>query len=244
MEAGTWLLLVLAALCFGVSKAGFSGVSLIAVFICADVFGAKESLGVVLPLLIMADFIVYPAFRKHGSWSEVWKLLPPALVGMGIAVCILTDVSNSTMRVMIGCIILVLVALQLMRSFYREKIEALAASRSFGYGVASAGGVATVLANAAGPIFKLYLLSIRMPKMELVGVSARFFLLVNLLKLPLNAGLNLMSKETLMINLYLLPALVIGIYGGKWLLGKVSQKHFEWLVVIFALTAGVKMVWL
>lgn len=243
MTVEIWMWLIFAALCFGISKAGFSGVSLVAVFIFADVFGAKESLGIVLPLLIMADFIVYPAFRKHGSWAQVWKLMHPALVGMGLAIWILSDVSNDFMRKIIGVIILALVTLQILRSFYKEKIEALAKTGGFGFGVASAGGVATVLANAAGPIFKLYLLSLKMPKMELVGVSARFFLLVNLLKLPLNAGLDLMSKDTLMINLYLAPAVAAGIFGGKWLLTKVSQKVFEYLVVFFALVAGIRMVW-
>ena len=59
-----WLLVILAAYCIGVSKAGFAGISLISVFILAELLGAKESLGFALPMLIIADLLVYPAFRK------------------------------------------------------------------------------------------------------------------------------------------------------------------------------------
>jgi hypothetical protein len=70
---------LLGAVCVGLAKSGFTGISLVSVFLFADLFGAKTSVGLVLPLLIIADLTVYPAFREHGSWKPVWKLLPPAL---------------------------------------------------------------------------------------------------------------------------------------------------------------------
>jgi uncharacterized membrane protein YfcA len=56
---------------------------LITIAVFTDLFGAKEQAGLALPLMIFADLIVYPVFRKHGSWKEVWSLLPAALVGIG-----------------------------------------------------------------------------------------------------------------------------------------------------------------
>ena len=58
------VLALVAALCIGVSKAGFGGVSMISVFLLADVYGAKASVGIALPLLIVADLTVYPLFRQ------------------------------------------------------------------------------------------------------------------------------------------------------------------------------------
>ena len=39
----------------GASKAGFSGLGLVAVVVFASIFGARDSTGVVLPMLVIAD---------------------------------------------------------------------------------------------------------------------------------------------------------------------------------------------
>lgn len=241
MPTETMLLLAISALCIGISKAGFSGVSLIAVYLLAQTFGAKESLGIALPMLILADLIVYPAFRKHGSWKQVWPVIFPALIGMTLAFILLPYLPNNVMKPIIGVIILAMALIQILRKFYAKEIEKMAQSTSFRYASVSSGGIATVLANAAGPIFQLYFLTIKLPKMELIGVCARFFLVANLIKLPLNAQLNLINKETIIINLYLAPILAIGIFAGKKFLHRIPQKNFESLILIFAMIAGIRL---
>lgn len=236
-----WILIVFAAFCIGFSKAGFSGISLISVFILADIFGAKESIGIALPMLIIADLLVYPAFRKYASWKSVWLLTWPALIGMGIGICVLGSVDNSAMRKIIGAIILTMAGLQCVSRLRPAAFHQLALTRGFGIFAGTAGGVATVLANAAGPIMQLYMVSRRMDKMELIGVGARFFLVINLMKLPLNAGFNLITRETLLINLILAPAIALGVFGGKKLITVIPQRVFEATVVLFALAAGVRL---
>ena len=236
-----WCLAALAAFCIGISKAGFSGVSLISVFILADVFGAKQSLGFALPMLIMADLMVYPAFRKYASWKSVWVLTWPALVGMGLGLLVLENVNNFTMRRVIGAIILLMVSLQTVGRLNPDGFYKLALTKKFGFFFGTTGGLATVLANAAGPIMQIYMLSRRMEKMELIGVGARFFLVINFLKLPLGAGMNLITSQTLLANLMLAPAIALGVFGGKKLLGKIPQKVFEFTVISFAVIAGIKL---
>ena len=87
-------------------------------------------------------------------------------------------------------------------------------------------------------VIQLFLVSRRFDKMDLVGVGARFFLLVNLLKVPLNAGLDLITPTSLLENLKLLPAVWIGIVGGKALLKHVPQRLFEWMIIAFAVVAA------
>ena len=236
------IVLAISAFFIGVSKAGFSGVSLISVFLLAENFGAKQSLGVALPMLIMADLLVYPAYRKYGSWGPVWKFLWPALIGIGFAIWGLKSFSNETVRTVIGVIILSMVGMQLLRKWAPVFFEKMVHSHSFGIAAGVSGGVATMMANAAGPIMQLYLLSRRMPKMDLMGVGARFFLLVNLLKLPLSAGLSLMNWQSLKWNFIMFPIVTFGVVLGKKLLVKVPQKAFEAMVVVFALIAGLRLV--
>ena len=232
---------LLAALCIGLSKAGFSGISMVAVVLLAEIYGSKASVGLALPLLIAADLMAYPAFLKHGSWRPVWRLLGPALLGIALGWWVLDVISETTARRVIGGCVLVMVVLQALRRWQAVAFDRLAESRGFGLGAGVLGGFATMLANAAGPVIQLYLMARKLPKMELIGIGARFFLLINLIKVPLNARLALITTDSLVDNLRLLPAVAVGIFGGKWLLRHVPQVAFEWMIVIFATLAGLRM---
>jgi uncharacterized membrane protein YfcA len=77
--------------------------------------------------------------------------------------------------------------------------------------------------------------------MELLGIGARFFLLVNILKLPLSGSLNLITPATLQDNLKCLPGVIAGIVIGKWLIVRVPQRAFEWMVIGFSIIAGCRL---
>lgn len=241
LELLPFILALIGAFCIGMSKAGFSGISLVAVAIFADQFGASPSVGIALPLLIIADLTVYPAFRKHGSWSRVWKLLPPTLVGIAIGYFALDRIAEDSARTVIGGIILMMLILQVWRKVRPEAFQKMADSREFGIAAGGVGGVATMMANAAGPVIQLYLLSRAIPKMELLGIAARFFLLVNLIKVPLGAGLNIVNSHSLWIDLWLAPAVVIGVFVGKAVVHRVPQHVFEGLIIGFALLASIRL---
>lgn len=239
----TWFYLValLAAFCIGLSKAGFSGVSMVSVVLLADLYGARESVGLALPLLIAADLMAYPAFRAHGSWKPVWRLLGPALVGLLAGWWMLGWIDNAMARRVIGGCVLLMVALQIARGRAPQVFDRWVESRGFGASAGVFGGFATMLANAAGPVIQLYLMARRVPKMELIGIGARFFLLINLLKVPLNARLALITPDSLWENARLLPGVVLGIFGGRWLIRHVPQAAFEWMIVGFAILAGFRL---
>ena len=53
----------------GFSKTGFPGLAMVNVLIMAELFGAKASVGIIVPMLIVCDLTVYPMFRntRHGG---------------------------------------------------------------------------------------------------------------------------------------------------------------------------------
>jgi len=237
-----YALALLAALCIGLSKSGFSGISLISVVLFADLYGAKPSVGLVLPLLIAADLMAYPAFRRHGSWQPVWKLLPPTLVGLLAGWWLLGSLDDRMLRRAIGAAILLMVAVQALRRVKPETFDRWAHSPGCGTEAGLLGGFATMLANAAGPVVQLYLMARRVPKMDLIGTGARFFLLINLIKVPLNAQLATITEASLWENAKLLPAVAAGIFGGRWLIHHVPQRAFEWMIVGFSTLAAARLI--
>jgi uncharacterized membrane protein YfcA len=111
--------------------------------------------------------------------------------------------------------------------------------------VASVGvlaGFTTLIANAAGPLMAVYLLALRLPKLEFIGTSAVYFLLLNLFKVPFMVDLGLITGSSLWVNLLLAPAVWIGALIGRWLVQRINQRWFEILTLGFTAVAGLRLV--
>lgn len=230
------------AMFIGMAKAGLSGCGLVSVLLFAEAFGAKVSTGVVLPLLIVADFMGYCLLRKGGRWAQIIPLVPPAILGVVAGWWLLDRLDNHLARHVIGWLIIGLLALKLLLDWQRDRLDELQRHPIFVGFLGVAAGVATMLANAAGPVMTVYLLAQRLEKKDFLGVFTRFFLFINLIKVPFSAQIGLINGPSLMTNLVLLPALVAGIWIGWRLVRVMSQKVFEWVVFAFALVAAVRLV--
>ncbi len=240
----TWLAIGLACLgafSLGISKTGFPGLAIVNVLIIAEIFGAKNSVGIILPLLVVCDIVVLPLFWKHATWKMIWPLVPVTFAAIVGAWFLLDAINDLTARRVIGGIILLMFALQLIREFKKEFLEHLPDSRVFRWISCLLIGVSTMLANAAGPVYSIYALVHKMPKMLFLGVGARFFLLVNIFKMPFLGQLDLINPESLRLNLILLPALIAGIFLGRKVIHLVPQRTFEILLYAFSAIAGLRM---
>lgn len=234
-DPSIWLLAVLGAVCIGLSKSGLSGTATLNVVLMAKAFGAKESVGLVLPLLIAADFMGVWINRHGGSWKKILPMAPPAILGVVAGWFLLAHIDNAAARVTIGWIILALLAFKLLLDLKKQDLLALTEHHGFTWTMGLGAGVTTMLANAAGPVMTVYLLAQRLEKKEHLGVFTRFFLFINLFKVPFSAQLGIINGPSLMTNLVLLPAVILGILMGWQILKRLPQKPFEW--VLFILTA-------
>jgi uncharacterized membrane protein YfcA len=79
-------------------------------------------------------------------------------------------------------------------------------------------------------------------KKEHLGVFSRFFLFINLFKVPFSADLGIINPRSLATNLVLLPCVVVGILLGWQILKRIPQKPFEWTLFILTLIAAIWLV--
>lgn len=235
------LLCLCAALCVGLSKSGFPGISLLTVALMAEAFPPRESTGILLPLLIFGDLCAVHTFQKHTLWKEIIKLLPCTLLGVAAGFFLMRLLPDAQFKPILGWMLLGTVLAQTARTVFPHLGASLPHTRGFAWFIGLWAGISTMVANAAGPIFGLYLLSLALPKEQMVGTSAWFFLIINVLKLPFSASLGLLHAPSLQLDLLLCPLVVLGTLMGRQLLSKIPQKYFEALLLVSAGLAALKL---
>lgn len=239
-----WILLTIAAAGIGFSKSGFPGVSLFNVVIFAQIFGAKLSTGILLPLLIVGDLCSVLFFGRNVQWKQLGRLLPPTMTGVLVGTLLMHYLQESAFKPIVGVLILVLAAMQIYRIWRPGSLQHIPHTKSFAWTLGLLAGVTTMLANAAGPIVALYLLAVALPKMQFVATSAWFFLTINCFKLPFSfVVLDLISSDTVWLNLLLAPAIPLGMLVGWWCVKRINQKIFDALLLAFTIVAALRMMY-
>ena len=242
MSAVQWTCAVLGAFMMGASKTGITGLSILAVALFTHVFpSSKQATGLVLPLLLFGDFIAVAYYRAHTQWRYVWKLLPWTASGVVLGYFALGHISDRTARAAIGAIIVSLCALSYWRRYKGAAAQDRAADWhwSVGAAIGIVAGFITLIANAASPLMAIYLIAMRLPKMQYVGTAAVFFMMLNLFKVPFMANLGLITVHSFELNLALAPAVLFGAVAGRWLLARIDQALFENLILALTTVAGI-----
>lgn len=232
----------LGALCIGMSKVGLGGVSMLSVLLFAEAFGAKASTGLVLPMLLFSDVIGYMLLKRGGSWKQILPLLPPAMIGIVLGWYWLDQWSESQARVMIGALILMLLTFKLLIDFGKSWFEHVKRSHCFKWISGISAGIATMLANAAGPVMSSYLLTQQFSKADYLGVFSRFFLFINIFKIPFSTQIGLIYDKTLLTNACLIPCIMLGSLIGWSIVKRIPPKPFEWLMFFLALFAALRLI--
>ncbi len=239
LEPWQWGLAAVAAVIVGVSKSGISGLGMLAVVIFAQIMPAKQATGLVLPLLCFGDIVGAAVYWKHAKWPLIWRLVPWTAAGVVIGYFAMDQISERQARLLIGGIVLGLVAMH----FIRRRVAGHETEHGawFAPTIGVLAGFTTLVANAAGPLMVVYMLAMRLPKMDFVGTGAVFFLLLNFFKVPFMVHLGLINAASFSLNLSLVPLVFAGTWIGRKLVVKIDQRGFENLALILSLLAGVKL---
>jgi len=235
-----WLVAAFSAVMVGLSKTGLPGIGILVVPLMAWVLPARASTGVVLPMLIFADFFAVGYYRRFAVWSRLVRLLPWAAAGVILGYLALGRVNDQQLRPLIGVIVLVMLAVNYWRRSGRDDLP-VPTRWWFAAFFGLLAGVTTMMANAAGPVMAVYLLAMRLPKNEFIGTGAWYFLLVNWFKVPFSAHLGLINGPSLQFNLVLFPLVALGALAGIKLLKRIPEQAFNYTVQGLAALAAVNL---
>lgn len=117
MDITAWDFAALAAatVLVGFAKTAISGANTVSLAMFAAVLPARESTGVLLPILIIGDVFAVLAYRRHAHWPTLWRLMPAVAAGVLVGTVFLVWADDAAVGTSIGAILLLMAAVTLWR---------------------------------------------------------------------------------------------------------------------------------
>ncbi len=251
-----WLILNFTAFMYGFNKTGIVGCAIICTPMMLLTFSPGLTLGIILPLLVVADICTTILLRRSARWDVIPKAIPWAIIGTVLGWWIARQSvrmgAEGELLLKKG-IAAILVAMVLFGFYLRVRPDLVtrkgevaglagepgearkSAKPWFACVMGIIGGLTSMLANNGGPAWVVFLLSLGLGVKEFLGTAAWLFLILNLTKVPFALNLGFITGETLSVNLYLLPALALGLVVGGWAVKRLSKNTFDNITQVIAL---------
>lgn len=238
-----WTIIIFSAVLVGFAKAGIASMGILVVTIFMMIFPARESVGILLPLLITGDLFAVIYYRRDVVWKYLFSLVPWVLLGILAGYFVLDFVTSEQLKPMVGILVLALILLHISRERLGERfVEMLPESKVFTFSMGVLAGFTTMIGNASGGVMAIYLLVKGLPKKEFIGTGAWFFLFVNVIKIPFYISLGIITVESVAFNAKLIPIIILGALIGVRIIKIIPQKLFQILVLAFAALGAIRLI--
>ena len=239
LDALGWLVAIGCALSIGCNKTSGLGVTILFVPLVAQIMPARESVGFILPMLCISDVIALSYWWKEVKWRMVGRILPWALAGVIPGYLCLKRIDDKLLMPVIGVIILVMIGVTTWQNSKYSRGLHIPTAWWFAAVMGIMTGMTSTLANSAGPIMVIYLLAMRLEKGAFISTHLGCFWILNLSKVPFNLHLGIITWESFLTDLVLVPVIVVGAVLGVMLVHRINQKAFNAIVSLLAVAAAV-----
>ena len=226
-----------AALLLGIAKSGIKGLAILIVTGLALVYGAKESTGILMPLLICGDILAVIYYKRHVKWVYLIKLLPWMVAGVLVGVVLGKDLPEDLFKS--GMAMIILISVAMMYYWERKKDRKVPNHLSFAALMGMMAGFTTMVGNLAGVFSNIYFLAIKLPKNEFIGTAAWLFFIINLFKVPFHIwSWGTINQASFQISLSLIPAVILGFMFGVSIVKKIKNDRYRQLILLLTGLGG------
>ena len=226
----SWIFAFAASFVLGVSKAGIKGIAIITVTLMALAFGARESTGLIVPMLIVGDIFAVIFYNRHSRWKYILRFAPWMIIGIVIGVFLGDDLPEKQFK--IWMVVIILISVIIMYWWDMRQSKHVPKHWAFASFMGITAGIATMLGNLAGAFSNIYFLAMRLPKNEFIGTAAWLFFITNLIKLPFHVLVwETITPSSLLINLKLLPVMALGLFTGVRVVKIIKEGFYRKLIL-------------
>ena len=235
-----YLAAVPAVILVGLSKGGFSGLSMLAMPLLSLVVSPVRAAAIMLPILIVQDWVSVWAFRHEFDPRNLKILIPASIIGIGAGWLLAAHVSEALVRLAVGVISIGFVAYMVWRSRGGEPAPAKA-TLAPGVFWGALAGFTSFVSHAGSPPFQVYVMPQGLPPRLFAGTAVMVFAAINVLKVPPYLALGQFSRENLLAAATLFPLAIGATLAGVWLVRRVSAERFYNAVLLLTFLIGVKL---
>lgn len=239
-EKQFYLVAIPAVILFGLSKGGFSGLGTLGVPMLSLVASPVRAAAIVLPILIVQDWVSVWAFRRDFSSRNLIILIPASMIGVALGWLLAARVSDDAVRLAVGVISIAFVVYMLIRDrLGRAPVAKPGVPTGVLWG--SLAGFTSFISHSGAPPFQVYVMPQYLKPRVFAGAATIFFAAVNLLKIPPYFLLGQFSRENLTVSAGLIPVAVLSTFAGVWLVRRVSAERFYAIILALTFLIGVKL---
>lgn len=238
-----YLAAIPAVIFVGISKGGFGGsIAILGVPLMALAISPIQAAGIMLPILILMDFIAVASYWGVYDRKVLLMTLPGALAGLAVGYLMATTVDEALVLLIIG-----VVAVAFSLDHWRKRFLVRAAPRTAEHNFVKgsvwglAAGFTSFISHAGGPPYQMYTIPLGLDKRIFAGTGVIFFFTLNTVKLVPYFLLGQFSAANLWTSAALLPVAVLATLFGVWLVKIVPQETFYKILYVVVFLVGLKL---
>lgn len=217
--------IAIAAFLIGFGKAGVGGsLGPIVTVLVALTIPADDAIGLLLPMIIIADWLAIATHWKRWDGAILVRLLSMAALGILAASFVISSISEPVLRRIIAVAMLGFVAFNLSTK-NPHSTAAKAQRHAWAAGLVS--GVTSTVAHLGGPPIITYLVTTDLKPRRLVATSAGLFAAMNLLKVPAYLFAGLFDVELVGEVWWTWLAIPLGVLVGRLMVGRIDRVWFD-----------------
>jgi len=195
-----------------------------------------------IALLVLLDCVAalgkLVRYHRHVVRSELVRLLPFMIVGSVAGITVLLNTHSQALLLMMGCFVTSYALYMLARPVRQADLSARWAA-PLGIG----GGLFGALFGSGGFLYAIYLNGRIEAKVEASSTQSTLIGISTLLRLGMLTLAGVYADFTLLVTaIYLLPAMVIGLWIGGHINLKMSRDAFTRLINLIILVSGITLI--
>lgn len=237
-------LVMLAVVTFiiSLSKGGLGGMAgTLSAPLMSLVMPVDQVLGLLLPIMLLADLFSIALHWKRWETRLVWLLIPGAVIGVTIGTYFVINVSTQVLKLGLAVISLLFVAYKLLEkrilgsSKYQER-------NWHGWLAGSTAGFTSAMAHSGVPPISIYLILHNVTPRVFVATSVLFYAILNWVKVPYYYFSGLFDFQQLQQILWVLIIVPFGVWIGRWMVSRVSKVIFDNIILVLLVITAILLI--
>lgn len=237
-------LIILAVYSFsmGVERAGIRSINMVTIPTVFASLGPMAALGYTQPVVVISNFFSVARYWHVVDWHIIartwWGIPAGILAGFAIG----SNISTHTFKIAVGIILIVSLSFAFINDIQKRKLSSPALSAVLGLLFAALTGLSSTLGAAGGPVILSYMLLLNLPKEKLIGTSAFFCFLVDIMKLPLYILIwHNITAVTFLTSLIMTPAIILGFIIGLRFVKKFSNRGYRLFILAISFVSAIRL---